>query len=129
MGEGRLCGMRIGVPGESRARETRVAATPSTAAALRGLGYEVLIGAGAGRASSFADGAYAEAGAQVVPDGEAWAADVVLRINAPTAADPGRKLLVFAVNMWERWSHPSTIEVDIGVDVNAGRRAIAERSA
>src|SRR3954452_17261942 len=86
MGEERLGGMRIGVPRESRARETRVAATPSTVAALRRLGHEVLIGAGAGRASSFADEAYAEAGAQVVPDGEAWGADVVLRINTPASA-------------------------------------------
>jgi NAD(P) transhydrogenase subunit alpha len=59
-------------------------------AALRRLGYEVLIGAGAGRASSFADDAYAEAGAQVVPDDEAWAADVVLRINPPTPAELDR---------------------------------------
>src|SRR4051812_21434510 len=82
--------MRIGVPVESRPRETRVAATPSTVAALRRLGYEVLIGAGAGRASSFADDAYAEAGARVVPDDEAWAADVVLRINPPTPAELDR---------------------------------------
>src|SRR3954452_9423942 len=90
MGEERLGGMRIGVPRESRARETRVAATPSTVAALRRLGHEVLIGAGAGRASSFADEAYAEAGAQVVGDDEAWSADVVLRINAPTPAELDR---------------------------------------
>src|SRR3954447_25834818 len=82
--------MRIGVPGESRARETRVAATPSTVAALRRLGYDVVIGAGAGRASSFADEAYAEAGAQVVPDAEAWAADVVLRVNPPTPEEIAR---------------------------------------
>jgi NAD(P) transhydrogenase subunit alpha len=82
--------MRIGVPVESRARETRVAATPATVGALRRLGYDVLVGAGAGRASSFADAAYAEAGARVVGDGEAWAADVVLRINAPTPAELDR---------------------------------------
>src|SRR3954449_10248435 len=82
--------MRIGVPGESRPRETRVAATPSTVAALRRLGYEVVVGAGAGRASSFADEAYVEAGAQVVPDAEAWAADVVLHVNPPTARELDR---------------------------------------
>jgi NAD(P) transhydrogenase subunit alpha len=82
--------MRIGVPVESRARETRVAATPATVGALRRLGYDVLVGAGAGRASSFADAAYAEAGARVVGDDEAWAADVVLRINAPTPAELDR---------------------------------------
>jgi NAD(P) transhydrogenase subunit alpha len=82
--------MRIGVPVESRARETRVAATPATVGALRRLGYDVLVGAGAGRARSFADAAYAEAGARVVGDDEAWAADVVLRINAPTPAELDR---------------------------------------
>src|SRR4051794_29016279 len=82
--------MRIGVPGEGRPRETRVAATPSTVAALRRLGYEVLVGTGAGRASSFADEAYAEAGALVVPDDEAWAADVVLRVNPPAPEELDR---------------------------------------
>jgi NAD(P) transhydrogenase subunit alpha len=67
-----------------------VAATPITVAALRRLGYDVLIAAGAGRASSFADEAYAEAGARVVGDDEAWAADVVLRINPPTPAELDR---------------------------------------
>src|SRR3954452_7514876 len=79
--------MRIGVPRECRARETRVAVTPSTVGRLRRLGYDVVVGAGAGAASSFADEAYAEAGAQVVPDEEAWAADVVLRVNPPTTAE------------------------------------------
>ncbi|WP_448628259.1 Re/Si-specific NAD(P)(+) transhydrogenase subunit alpha [Geodermatophilus sp. URMC 64] len=82
--------MRIGVPGESRPRETRVAATPSTVAALRRLGYEVVVGAGAGRASSFADEAYAEAGARIVADAEAWAADVVLHVNPPTPEELDR---------------------------------------
>ena len=35
--------MRIGVPRESRPRETRVAATPTTVTALRRLGYEVVV--------------------------------------------------------------------------------------
>jgi NAD(P) transhydrogenase subunit alpha len=82
--------MRIGVPGESRPRETRVAATPSTVAALRRLGYEVVVSSGAGRASSFADDAYEDAGARVVPEAEAWAADVVLHVNPPTPAELDR---------------------------------------
>jgi NAD(P) transhydrogenase alpha subunit len=79
--------MRIGVPRECRARETRVAVTPATVTRLRRLGYDVVVGAGAGAASSFADEAYAQAGARVVPDEEAWAADVVLRVNPPTAGE------------------------------------------
>src|SRR4051812_32127818 len=82
--------MRIGVPGDVRPRETREAATPSTAAALRRLGCGGGVGTGAARSSSFADDAYAEAGARVVPDDEAWAADVVLRVNPPAPEELDR---------------------------------------
>ena len=76
--------MRIGVPKESRRGETRVAATPKTVGQLIGLGYEVVVEAGAGVASNFSDAAYKEAGAPVVSAAEAWGADVVLKINAPS---------------------------------------------
>ena len=83
--------MRIGVPRETKARETRVAATPATVTKLVALGYEVVIESGAGQASSFPDEAYAAAGAAVVgPADEAWQADVVLRVNAPTEQEIAR---------------------------------------
>jgi NAD(P) transhydrogenase alpha subunit len=82
--------MMIGVPAESRSRETRVAATPATVAKLSALGYDVLLEAGAGQASSFLDEAYAEAGASLGTAKEAWQADVVLRVNAPSAEEIGR---------------------------------------
>src|SRR3712207_6553565 len=75
--------MHIGIPRETRARETRVAATPATVRQLVGLGYEVVVETGAGAASSFPDEAYAEAGARIGTADEAWQADVVLRVNAP----------------------------------------------
>jgi proton-translocating NAD(P)+ transhydrogenase subunit alpha len=80
----------IGVPRETKARETRVAATPATVAKIVALGYEVVVEAGAGGASSFPDGAYAGAGARVGTAEEAWRADVVLRVNAPTREEIGR---------------------------------------
>jgi NAD(P) transhydrogenase subunit alpha len=75
--------VRIGVPRESRPGETRVATTPATVPQLRALGHEVVVGSGAGLASSFPDEAYAAAGAEVADDDAAWRADVVLRVNAP----------------------------------------------
>ncbi|WP_269801795.1 Re/Si-specific NAD(P)(+) transhydrogenase subunit alpha [Blastococcus atacamensis] len=75
--------MHIGVPRETRARETRVAATPATVGKLVGLGYEVVVEAGAGAASSFPDEAYTGAGARLGSAEDAWQADVVLRVNAP----------------------------------------------
>jgi NAD(P) transhydrogenase subunit alpha len=79
--------VQIGVPRETRARETRVAATPKTVEQLVALGYEVVVERGAGALASFADAAYAEAGARLVEREEAWGSDVVHQVNAPSAAD------------------------------------------
>ena len=82
--------MQIGIVAESAAGETRVAATPSTAAQLIKLGYQVAVAAGAGALASFPDADYAAAGATVVPPEEAWSADVVLTVNAPSDAELAR---------------------------------------
>lgn len=76
--------MRIGVPRESKPGETRVAATPATVTQLIGLGYDVTVEAGAGSLASFPDDAYAAAGATIGTNADAWAADVVFRVNGPT---------------------------------------------
>jgi H+-translocating NAD(P) transhydrogenase subunit alpha len=75
--------MIIGIPRESHAGETRVAATPQTVGQLLKLGYSVVVQSGAGAASSFADTAYVEAGAEIGSREQALAADVVLKVNAP----------------------------------------------
>lgn len=75
--------MIIGIPRESLAGETRVAATPATVGQLIKLGYSVVVESGAGAASSFADAAYVEAGASVGSSAEALSADIVLKVNAP----------------------------------------------
>ena len=77
---------RIGIVAE-RPGEARVAGTPATVAKLRALGYEVVVETGAGAASAFPDDAFAEAGALVVARAEAWHADVVLKVNAPTPGE------------------------------------------
>ncbi|MGY1730972.1 Re/Si-specific NAD(P)(+) transhydrogenase subunit alpha [Geodermatophilus sp. SYSU D01045] len=76
--------MLIGVPAETRRNETRVAATPASVGRLCALGHEVLVQAGAGEAASCPDEAYVAAGARIGPAAEAWGADVVLHVNAPT---------------------------------------------
>ncbi|MGY1605721.1 Re/Si-specific NAD(P)(+) transhydrogenase subunit alpha [Geodermatophilus sp. SYSU D00700] len=72
------------MPAETRRNETRVAATPVSVGRLCALGHEVLVEAGAGAAASFPDEAYVAAGARIGPAADAWAADVVLHVNAPT---------------------------------------------
>ncbi|MCC2028257.1 Re/Si-specific NAD(P)(+) transhydrogenase subunit alpha [Microbacterium sp. YMB-B2] len=80
---------RIGIVREQPG-ETRVAATPQTVGALRGLGYEVAVETGAGAASAYPDDAYAAAGAAIVTADEAWAAPILLKVNAPTDAEIAR---------------------------------------
>ncbi|MEU1850602.1 Re/Si-specific NAD(P)(+) transhydrogenase subunit alpha [Streptomyces sp. NPDC019990] len=75
---------RIGVPAESTAGETRVAATPATVGRLVALGYDVVVEPGAGASSRFSDTAYEEAGARL---GDPWAADVVLKVNGPSSEE------------------------------------------
>jgi len=71
----------IGVVRESKPGETRVAATPATVGQLLKLGYEVVVAPGAGERADFPDEAFVDAGASV---GDAWRADVVFAINAPS---------------------------------------------
>lgn len=72
--------MDIGVPRELG--DARVAATPRTVEGLRKLGYNVFVESGAGALASLQDSAYADAGATIVDD--AWGADIVLAVNAPS---------------------------------------------
>lgn len=78
---------RVGVAAESSAGETRVAGTPMTVRHLAALGYDVVVEPGAGAASGFPDHAYAEAGATI---GDAWTAEIVLKVNAPTSDEVRR---------------------------------------
>lgn len=80
--------MQIGIPRETGAGETRVAATPETVKKYIGLGYEVVVEKDAGTRASYLDAAYEAAGAKVVDAKAAVAAaDLVLKIAAPTAAE------------------------------------------
>ena len=54
--------MRIGIPRESKAGETLVAATAKTANQLQGLGYDIVVESGAGAHADQADEAFADAG-------------------------------------------------------------------
>ena len=79
--------MKIGVPIETKDRETRVAVSPTIAKLLAGKGYEVVIENGAGAESSFSDDEYRNAGVTVAGKEAAYSCDVVLKINPPTSAE------------------------------------------
>ena len=83
--------LRVGIPKEIVALEKRVAATPSSVARIRKLGFDVLIESGAGEAASYLDSAYAEAGAQIVDANVLYAAaDIVCKVRAPEPAEVER---------------------------------------
>jgi NAD(P) transhydrogenase subunit alpha len=78
--------MRIGIPAETRPGETRVAATPETVKKLAAK-HQVIVQAGAGLPASVTDEAYAAAGAQIAGAAEAFGAEIVLKVRAPSAGE------------------------------------------
>ncbi|PTW59626.1 NAD(P) transhydrogenase subunit alpha [Breoghania corrubedonensis] len=81
--------MKIGVPLERDAVETRVAATPDTVKKYIALGFEVQVEKGAGKASRIPDAEFKDAGAKIVADAAAAFkdADVVLKVRRPTSEE------------------------------------------
>jgi alanine dehydrogenase len=76
--------LRIGIPKEISYEENRVPLVPDAVALLVNNGHEVIIESGAGKAASFHDSEYSEAGAIIVySPQEAFKADIVLKVAAP----------------------------------------------
>ena len=77
--------MKVGIPKERRAGESRVAGSPDMVKKLVGLGLDVAVEAGAGLGANMADEAFADAGAEIVKDAAALYgdADIVLKVQRP----------------------------------------------
>jgi NAD(P) transhydrogenase subunit alpha len=79
--------MRIGIPAETRAGETRVAATPETVKKLAAK-CEMRIQKGAGAQASYPDAEYEKAGAKIVGSAaEAFDAEIVLKVRSPSTEE------------------------------------------
>lgn len=83
--------VRICVPRETAAGESRVALTPDGARRLRSDDISIAVEAGAGRAAGFPDAEYEETGVDIVRDagrllGEA---DIVFKVAPPSEAEVG----------------------------------------
>src|SRR5216117_3324143 len=83
--------MNIGIPAESRAGETRVAATPETVKKLAAGGrHAILVQSGAGVAASVPDKDFEAAGAKIVPGARDFSgADIVLKVRGPQDGEVG----------------------------------------
>ncbi|MGF6932122.1 NAD(P) transhydrogenase subunit alpha [Paraburkholderia sp. UCT70] len=79
--------MHIGIPAETRANESRVAATPETVKKYVAQGHRVTIQAGAGAGASYPDDAYTAVGAQLANAAEAFGTELVLKVQSPTMSE------------------------------------------
>jgi alanine dehydrogenase len=76
--------VKVGVAREIKPDEYRVALTPAGALELVERGHEVVVEAGAGAGSAFADGDYERVGARVADVAEVWeSADLLLKVKEP----------------------------------------------
>ncbi|MBK4716466.1 MULTISPECIES: Re/Si-specific NAD(P)(+) transhydrogenase subunit alpha [Tenebrionibacter/Tenebrionicola group] len=144
--------MRIGVPKERLANETRVAATPKTVEQLLKLGFSVVVEHDAGKLASFDDDAFVQAGASISDSTDVWQSDIVLKVNAPQddeiallregatlisfiwpAQNPSlleklaaRKITVMAMDSVPRISRAQSLDALSSMANIAGYRAIVE---
>ncbi|HEY6631361.1 MAG TPA: Re/Si-specific NAD(P)(+) transhydrogenase subunit alpha [Rhizobiaceae bacterium] len=72
------------IPKEVDATEPRVAASPETVKRLVGLGFEVVVEAGAGLGSRIVDEEFVKAGGAIGKASDAGRADLVLKVRRPT---------------------------------------------
>ncbi len=100
--------MNIGIPAETRAGETRVAATPETVKKLAAGGrHTILVQSGAGVAASVPDKEFEAAGAKIVPGPQDFSgADIVLKVRGPQDSEVGLfkrgAILVGLLNPYDR---------------------------
>src|SRR6202023_2177872 len=77
----------VGVVAEAGTDERRVALVPKAVAPLVKSGVAVVVESGAGEGALLPDDLYTEAGATI---GDAWGADVVVKVAPPTADEVGK---------------------------------------
>lgn len=79
--------MHIGIPAEIKDHEFRVGATPADVAAYVADGHRVTVGHNAGKVIGFSDADYVAAGAQLGTAADVFAADLVVKVKEPQAAE------------------------------------------
>ena len=79
--------MKIGVPRETVPGERRVALVPEAVGKLTKAGTEVVVESGAGTGSGHSDEAYRAAGATVADRSTAFGADLVVKVQKPSAEE------------------------------------------
>jgi NAD(P) transhydrogenase subunit alpha len=112
--------MQIGIPTESVAGETRVAATPETVKKLTASGHTVVVERGAGVKAAYIDSAFIDAGAKITDDAYAGS-QIILKVRAPKA-DEIQKISAntIVIGMFDPYRNP-----DLDVFATQGISAFA----
>ena len=114
--------MKLHIPKENDAIETRVAGSPETVKKLCALGFEVSVQKSAGSGARISDKVFVEAGATIGTAKSAGQADVILKVRRPTpkeAASYKKGALVLAS------MDPFGAESDVAALAKAGVSAFA----
>jgi NAD(P) transhydrogenase subunit alpha len=145
----------IFVAKETAAGESRVAASADTVKRLAGMGFRVVVEAGAGQASRIGDEEFAASGAEIGKAADAGTADVILRVRRPEASElkrcrPGTAVLAmmdphghetaiaamaeagvssFAMELMPRITRAQSMDVLSSQANLAGYRAVIEAAA
>jgi len=103
--------MLLGVPKETKYKETRVALTPDVVKELIKKGYEIIIEKDAGILSYIKDEDYINAGAKIGDKASVYQADVVLKVNPPQPEEVAsmKKGAVLISFMWAL-TNPTLVE-------------------
>lgn len=112
----------IAVPKDSAAHERRVAASPDTVKKYVGFGATVRVQTGAGEASSISDEQYRNAGALVTasPAETLNGADIVLKVQGPTAEELGlMKRGALLAALLSPYQNPELIKTLASAGINA----------
>jgi alanine dehydrogenase len=83
--------LKIGIPSEDHAVESRVPLTPEAVEILTAHGHEIYIEAGAGKAANYLDTDYSERGGLIMDNKQEvyHSTDLLLKISPPTLAEIG----------------------------------------
>jgi NAD(P) transhydrogenase subunit alpha len=106
--------MIIGVPGEIKEFEKRVALSPESVKQLVKLGFQVHVERGAGAGSYFADELYESNGAKIIDDAATVfaQADIVCKVNAPTAEEATKiKTGAALISFLYAYTIPNTLKI------------------
>ena len=112
--------MLIGIVAETDPRETRVAASAETVKKFVALGAEVAVQSGAGLTAGITDADYEAVGAKLVDADATLAADVVLKVRRPNAAETGKlKSGALVIAIMDPYGHDAEIGALAGAGVSA----------